>query len=192
MCGFNYWLIHFCGLYFKKSFYALWLFLPLVWCCFNLYSALGSCHGCNGQLSYTNAEESRTFYVIVTPPTEMSRSKFPFFVQFTRKDKLNEIPVNQVTWQSLHTLLQQPWQWCAPPWTYRQPPRMSYHETAPQHAVAKPGHLRSVGSRKFTSRYSLTTKPLLTQFTWRHHQNNLGCAVLVVYVNVCYSVQCTF
>ena len=31
---------------------------------------------------------------------------------------------------------------------------------------------------------------LLTQFTWRHHQNNLGCAMLVVNVTVRYSVKC--
>ena len=29
-------------------------------------------------------------------------------------------------------------------------------------------------------------------FTSCHHQNNLGCAILVVNVNRCYSVNCTF
>ena len=33
---------------------------------------------------------------------------------------------------------------------------------------------------------------LLTHFTWRHRQNNLGCAILVVNLNMCYSVKCAF
>ena len=33
---------------------------------------------------------------------------------------------------------------------------------------------------------------LLTQFPWRHHQKNLGCAIMEVNVTVRYSVKCAF
>ena len=54
------------------------------------------------------------------------------------------------------------------------------------------GKIISTTEETKTKICNLTPQSLLTHFTWRHHQNNLGCAIMVVNVNVCYSVRCAF
>ena len=61
-------------------------------------------------------------------------------------------------------------------------PYLSFYWSEVMFSSCTFGHLRT----------ALVFVYVLTHFTWRHHQNNLGCAILVVNVNVCYSVKCAF